>query len=102
MRAAKVLITIVTIFKLEHSPAPYDIPLKANISDFLKHFFLFQPWCSTQVDDDGSHVGGQGKWGNCGPGCPIPEDPRSPDGNLPPGRIIIKSFIYIYPKVDIV
>ncbi len=37
---------------------------------------LFQPWCSTQVDDKGHHVGGQGKWGNCAPGCPIPPDPE--------------------------
>ena len=28
-------------------------------------------WCSTEVDDDGVHVSGQGKWGICGPGCPI-------------------------------
>ena len=25
----------------------------------------------------GHHVGGQGKWGNCGPGCPIPPGIRS-------------------------
>ena len=31
-------------------------------------------WCSTLVDENGKHVGGQGKWGNCGPGCPIPPD----------------------------
>ena len=46
---------------------------------FQKHTdnFLFQPWCSTFVDDNGHHVGGQGKWGNCGPGCPIPPDDRA-------------------------
>jgi len=27
-------------------------------------------WCSTEVDSTGNHVGGQGKWGNCGPACP--------------------------------
>merc|ERR1712183_636917 len=27
-------------------------------------------WCSTEVDSRGYHVGGQGKWGNCGPACP--------------------------------
>jgi len=27
-------------------------------------------WCSTLVDSRGHHVGGQGKWGNCGPACP--------------------------------
>ena len=36
----------------------------------------FQPWCSTEVDDNGHHKGGRGKWGNCGPGCPIPPDDR--------------------------
>ena len=35
-------------------------------------------WCSTEVDDDGVHVGNQGNWGICGPGCPT----------LPPGTII--------------
>ena len=33
-------------------------------------------WCSTAVDSEGVHVSGQGKWGECGPGCPIP-----PPGN---------------------
>ena len=33
------------------------------------------PWCSTKVDENGKHVGGQGKWGNCGPGCPISPNP---------------------------
>ena len=28
-------------------------------------------WCSTEVDVDGVHVGGDGKWGICGPECPI-------------------------------
>merc|ERR1712061_100158 len=27
-------------------------------------------WCSTEVDIRGNHVGGQGKWGYCGPACP--------------------------------
>jgi len=34
-------------------------------------------WCSTQVDETGHHIGGQGKWGNCGEGCPVPPDPRN-------------------------
>ncbi len=38
----------------------------------------FQAWCSTEVDDDGHHVGGKGRWGNCGQGCPIPPDDRAP------------------------
>ena len=29
-------------------------------------------WCSTLVDESGNHVGG--KWGDCGPECPIPPD----------------------------
>jgi hypothetical protein len=31
-------------------------------------------WCSTLVDGDGLHVSGRGKWGSCGPGCPIPDN----------------------------
>ena len=27
------------------------------------------PWCSTMVDSSGTHVGGQGKWGNCPSSC---------------------------------
>ena len=26
-------------------------------------------WCSTKVDDQGNHIGGQGNWGNCGSDC---------------------------------
>ena len=45
----------------------------------------FQPWCSTEVDDDGTHIGGKGKWGNCAPGCPIPPDDRpSPESGRKP------------------
>ena len=29
------------------------------------------PWCSTKVDDDGTHIGGQGNWGECSSKCPI-------------------------------
>ena len=32
-------------------------------------------WCSTKVDANGNHVGGQGNWGNCGQGCPIMPKP---------------------------
>ena len=28
--------------------------------------------CSTLVDETGAHVYGQGKWGYCGPNCPMP------------------------------
>ena len=35
----------------------------------------------------GHHVGGQGKWGNCGPGCPIPPDDRlGPTTPFPKGK----------------
>lgn len=27
-------------------------------------------WCSTRVDSNGVHVGGQGQYGHCGSGCP--------------------------------
>ena len=28
------------------------------------------------MDETGHHKGGRGKWGNCGPGYPIPPDDR--------------------------
>ena len=28
-----------------------------------------KPWCSTLTDQDGVHVGGQGKWGHCPASC---------------------------------
>ena len=40
------------------------------------HLTEHKAWCSTLVDASGTHVGGQGKWGNCGPGCPVPPDDR--------------------------
>ena len=33
-------------------------------------------WCSTLISDSGQHVGGKGNWGNCGPKCPIPPNPK--------------------------
>ena len=29
------------------------------------------PWRSTKVDKYGIHISGKGKWGKCGPGCPM-------------------------------
>ena len=26
-------------------------------------------WCSTKVDSNGTHIGGQGNWGTCGQNC---------------------------------
>jgi len=40
------------------------------------HLTEHKPWCSTLVDSTGHHVGGQGKWGNCGANCPVPPDNR--------------------------
>ncbi len=28
-----------------------------------------KPWCSTKVDEDGSHVTSGGYWGHCGQDC---------------------------------
>merc|ERR1711909_55370 len=39
------------------------------------HLTEHKAWCSTLVDETGHHVGGQGKWGNCGPTCPIAPEP---------------------------
>ena len=39
-----------------------------------------EPWCSTKVDDNNVHIGGEGNWGYCdlecpcnGPECPLKE-----------------------------
>ena len=45
------------------------------------HLTEHKAWCSTLVDASGTHVGGQGKWGNCGPGCPVPPDDRPGAGS---------------------
>jgi hypothetical protein len=52
---------------------------QAHLTDHLA-------WCSTQVDETGHHVGGQGNWGKCGPGCPIPPDPRNATSAPATGR----------------
>ena len=43
----------------------------------MAHLTDHKAWCSTLVNDAGGHVGGEGNWGNCGSGCPIPPDPRN-------------------------
>ena len=43
---------------------------KIQINNVMHETHIFQAWCSTEVDSRGNHVGGQGKWGNCGPTCP--------------------------------
>ena len=49
----------------------------------MAHLTEHKPWCSTLVDDSGHHVGGQSKWGNCGPDCPIPPDTRNETTSVP-------------------
>ena len=60
------------------------------------HLTEHKPWCSTEVDESGHHIGGQGKWGNCGSGCPIPPDDRINPVTPPPpkekGRRIISDL----------
>ena len=51
----------------------------------MAHLTEHKPWCSTLVDEVGHHVGGQSKWGNCGPDCPIPPDTRN-ETTAVPGR----------------
>ena len=65
------------------------------------HMTDHKAWCSTLVDNKGKHVGGQGKWGTCGPGCPIPPD----DNNflqvrLQGGSKPNEGFIEIKPSND--
>ena len=33
-------------------------------------FFICRYWCSTKVDNELEHVGGQGNWGFCRQSCP--------------------------------
>jgi len=42
----------------------------------MHHLTGRKAWCSTYVNDTGHHQGGQGNWGACGSGCPIPPNPR--------------------------
>ena len=57
------------------------------------HLTEHKAWCSTLVDETGHHVGGQGKWGNCGPGCPIPTDDRNKgSGIIAPGKTLTFSY----------
>ena len=44
------------------------------------HHINIQPWCSTQVDDDGRHA--TGTWANCGKNCPVDVNPWSLDDTL--------------------
>ena len=37
-------------------------------------------WCSTKLDEDGVHIGGQGNYGYCGPECPVEENCSANNG----------------------
>ena len=41
-----------------------------------------QPWCSTEVDENGVHVEEQGNWGDCGPDCPMHPNAWTTDDTL--------------------
>ena len=43
-----------------------------------------EPWCSTQTDSNGVHVGGQGNWGFCSSNCPEIGGPSPPPPTPPP------------------
>ena len=40
--------------------------------DGVEYATCFENWCSTFVDELGVHTRGIGKWGDCGPNCPMP------------------------------
>ena len=48
-----------------------------------------RPWCSTQVDRAGNHVGGSGNWGFCEENCREigTFDPQTPVPTSPPRRV---------------
>ena len=57
-------------------------------------------WCSTKVDGNGVHIGGQGNWGECGLGCPIEEV----SGNnllekIPTTCVRCAKFLYIWVQI---
>jgi len=52
------------IFPFKYRGVEYNRCILVNSSPDNK------AWCSTEVDSRGNHIGGQGKWGYCGPTCP--------------------------------
>ena len=60
----------------------------------MAHLTEHKPWCSTLVDEVGHHVGGQSKWGNCGPDCPIPPDTRNETIAVPGRTSFFLSNLY--------
>merc|ERR1719402_1680943 len=51
------------------------------------------PWCSTLTDQNGNHVGGQGKWGYCASTCTNKQDCVTDGGNLS-GQKCVFPFTY--------
>ena len=47
---------------------------------YIYIFVSIQPWCSTEVDDNGKEV--DDKWGYCGPDCPTEDDVWLTDDTL--------------------
>ena len=46
------------------------------------------PWCPTKVDNKGHAILGKGKWGICGPECPIP-----------PGKKYVINLVYHHNSI---
>ena len=40
-----------------------------------------KPWCSTEVDAEGRHIGGQGSWGECKDVCYVDNEGTILKGN---------------------
>jgi len=53
--------------------------LEATKTKYCIVFLSIYYRCSTLVDSQGVHVGGQGKWGNCAASCP--KDGSKSSGN---------------------
>ena len=49
------------------------------------HLIGGKPWCSTLTDISSRHVAGQGNWGICKPGCP-----------MPPGKAFVLNCLYTF------
>ena len=59
-----------------------------------------KPWCSTKVDEDGTHVTSGGFWGHCGQDCvekdliELKSELSAEEGNF---DVFFYSFILFYP-----
>ena len=52
-------------------PFKYNDVVYYTCSNANKHVTNNKPWCSTLVDQKGTHIGGVGAWGNCDETCPL-------------------------------